>query len=345
MKAGQVTASLRQRVIAGQLRPGQRLPTWNEMEGEFGVGRPTLMRALARLKQDGLVVADSTRGTYVADRPPHLYRYGLVFSEGPGQSGWNRFWAGLDSDAVALARATNRELPPFYWTEPHPDNESYLRLLREAHAGRLAGLIVVGGGPMIEPGAIEAIGLPVVAIQAKWPAPSGVPIFDSDFDSFINLALRALQVQGRRRPAVLTNVYNPMDRITARLAEFGMSARPSWMQGVDTHHPKWAGQIIRLLLDQTQTDRPDSLVITDDNLAESALAAIVELGVRVPQDLLIVTHSNFQHPVTAVVPMLRLGFHSGKMLGMAIKTIDRLRAKLPVSMKQLLAAESLDAPL
>jgi len=338
-KTKHVVADFRRRIVSGELRPGQRMPTWDTLEVEYKIGRPTLMRVLARLKQDGLVTADSTRGTFVAERPPHLYRYALVFPEGPGQPGWNRFWDGLDGDAANLQRTTPREIPCFYWTEPHPDNDSFLRLLREARSARLGGVIIVGGRTLAEASVIEQVALPAVLVQAE-PSTTGSPTIYVDEDSFIEQSLGSLRAEGRRRPAIITNVIMSFERMMDRLAEYGLSSKPAWLQGVHTSHPWWAGQIVKLLLDPGQAERPDALIITDDNLADAAVAAIVELGLRVPQELSIVTHSNFTHPIAPVVPMLRLGYDTRKLLLLACDAIDALREHKPVPPRQLLKAEA-----
>ncbi|MFF2504895.1 GntR family transcriptional regulator [Streptomyces sp. NPDC058067] len=46
---------LRARIKAGELRPGERLPTQAELAGEFGVERGTVRQALRSLQEDGLL--------------------------------------------------------------------------------------------------------------------------------------------------------------------------------------------------------------------------------------------------------------------------------------------------
>lgn len=340
-RAGGIIEILRKEITSGRLAPAEKLGTWDEMGRRFNVGRPTLVRVMDRLKQDGLVVADSTRGTYVAERPPHLHRIALVFSEGPGQVGWNRLWAGLTADAQVVANDLGKEIVHYHWALPHADNESYRQLHHEARAGRLAGVVAVGGGPMVDPEVIESLGVPVVAMQSP-PLPKTAPVVYVDYESFSEQALRWLAARGRRRPAILTNVHYAQAGIFDRLPEFGMSAKPGWLQAADTNHAWWAGQIVRLLLDlPIGPDRPDSLIVTDDNLAEPALQAIVAMGVKVPAELDIVTHCNFTAPITPVVPMLRLGFDSREMLKLAFETISQLRAQQEVPPLQVVPAVEL----
>jgi GntR family transcriptional regulator len=73
-----VAASLRQAVVAGQLEPGQRLPSEPDLAGQLGVSRATLRHALSILEQEGLLVRQHGLGTFVSAVPPSLLRGGLA---------------------------------------------------------------------------------------------------------------------------------------------------------------------------------------------------------------------------------------------------------------------------
>lgn len=64
--AQQIADSLRDRVRAGELTPGQPLPPQREFCRLLGVGEVTLRRAMTQLAQEGWVSAQTGRGTFVA---------------------------------------------------------------------------------------------------------------------------------------------------------------------------------------------------------------------------------------------------------------------------------------
>jgi DNA-binding FadR family transcriptional regulator len=64
-----VAETLRQRLAAGQLHPGQRLPTEIRLTREFGVSRTVVREALAALAADGLVEARQGAGVFVTAHP------------------------------------------------------------------------------------------------------------------------------------------------------------------------------------------------------------------------------------------------------------------------------------
>lgn len=64
-----IHASLRRRILSGELGAGDKLPPQQEMAESFGVTLMTLRQALAALEADGLLRAERGRGTFISDRP------------------------------------------------------------------------------------------------------------------------------------------------------------------------------------------------------------------------------------------------------------------------------------
>ncbi len=64
-----VTEQLRQRIAAGEIRPGDRLPTERLLVDEFGVSRTVVREAIAGLRADGLVEARQGAGVFVLQPP------------------------------------------------------------------------------------------------------------------------------------------------------------------------------------------------------------------------------------------------------------------------------------
>jgi len=63
----QIRETLKADIIAGDIRPGDMLPTEQTLAAKFNVNRHTVRRAIASLTEDGLVAARQGHGTYVPE--------------------------------------------------------------------------------------------------------------------------------------------------------------------------------------------------------------------------------------------------------------------------------------
>jgi GntR family transcriptional regulator len=64
----QLAAILRARITSGRIPPGRVLPSEKQLEQEFGISRGTARKAIALLRDEGLVVTVAGRGTYADHR-------------------------------------------------------------------------------------------------------------------------------------------------------------------------------------------------------------------------------------------------------------------------------------
>jgi GntR family transcriptional repressor for pyruvate dehydrogenase complex len=67
--ADQIYGRILDEILSGAFPPGSRLPGENDLAHRFGVSRPIVREAIARLRVDGLVEARRGSGTFVLSRP------------------------------------------------------------------------------------------------------------------------------------------------------------------------------------------------------------------------------------------------------------------------------------
>lgn len=92
--ADQLYGQLLEKIVAGELKEGDKLPSENEISRAFNVSRPVIREALVRLQADGLVYSRQGAGSFVKARPPE----GLIKFAQP-------------SDVAALLRCFEARLP------------------------------------------------------------------------------------------------------------------------------------------------------------------------------------------------------------------------------------------
>ena len=68
-KYAQVVAEIKRRIERGDYPPGELLPSEHQLVDEFGVSRPTIVKALSSLRQDGWIDTQQGKGSFVRGRP------------------------------------------------------------------------------------------------------------------------------------------------------------------------------------------------------------------------------------------------------------------------------------
>ena len=325
--------ALRQRIRSGALAPGARVPSQAELVKRFGVSKVTAQRAVRCLVEDGFVVT-GRRGTQVAAHPPHLSRYGLVFPVASPEALRNRH-------LMALSREAERLLPPEsgqeirqYFVDERllgAKSDSLRQLIHDVENGCLRGL-VFATAPHYLAGTtvLTAEGLPRVAL-ASAVAP-GVEWIQPEGPSFVERAIAYLAARGRRRTAVILYEDVKDEAIDGCLEEMrrqGLRTAPYWIHGVSLGTPRWARHCAHLMFRAGQKERPDSLIVWDDNLVEGATAGLVDAGVRVPDDVEVVAHCNFPWPTPSAVPAKRLGFDVRDALRACLSAVEGQRQGQP----------------
>jgi len=69
-KYAQVVAEIKRRIDRGTYPPGSLLPSEKQLVGEFGVSRPTVVKSLSALRQEGWIDTQQGKGSFVRGRPP-----------------------------------------------------------------------------------------------------------------------------------------------------------------------------------------------------------------------------------------------------------------------------------
>ena len=64
----QLRQQLDSQIRAGNLQPGDRLPTVRQLSSDLGLAKNTVVRAYRALERDGLVAGQRRRGTIIAER-------------------------------------------------------------------------------------------------------------------------------------------------------------------------------------------------------------------------------------------------------------------------------------
>jgi DNA-binding LacI/PurR family transcriptional regulator len=315
-------------IVEGRWKPGEQLPTHVELLEELGVSRSTLQSALGILKEEGFVRTRRRSGSFVAEHPPHLYRYALAFPNSRQRSMRNAFHRRLAEVATRLDRSGTRQIRTFYEINPHGDSPHYRRLSHGADHHRIAGVVLV-----MEPDEVrrtplvEEAEVPVVVIGKPTEVPN-VLFVALDTDHYLEKALTYLAERGRRRIALLTHagLADEVENFEQCVEERGMTTHRWWMQITGLDAASYVANTAHLLMKCDEPARPDGLLIRDDNLVDSAIVGLSAAGMRIGRDLDVVAHANFPVQNESLAPVQRIGYDARQIIRRALELIEDANA-------------------
>jgi len=330
-KQSEIAADLRLRIISGEYPPGSQLPPVTALQERYGVTPVTVRRAVKYLCERGLLFTREREGIFVAPDPPCLCNIGLVrpYMWCPSQ-----FVAAVENELKRLCRTTtslfgtSRRFTAFDEVECPPERAErvHRELVSAVEAETVAGLVFLRPPDRFAGTAImRAPAMPRVAINDD-PIP-GVAVIQ--VDCFYDRALRYLARRGRRRVAVITITARAdswMPDVVGQVRAHGFIIHDWWVQAVPPNDVRWARNAAGLLLRANGPDRPDAVIIDDDNLVPSATAGIAATGLRVPDDVDVVAHTNFPWPTQSAVPVVRVGTDTRRLVITAVDLIETMRS-------------------
>ncbi len=327
-----VVRALRTNILNGHWSPGSQLPARLELLNSLKTTPVTLHHSVQKLVNDGFLRTAAGSGTFVSELPPHLNTYAVVFIYDPAnwrdKENWSRYYQSMTQAAVRIQQETGKRLLMFHGLDQHADSEDRMRLITHIERERLAGLIFTNhpytfeGTPIL-----DAPGIPRVAMMSEPDAKlPHVPAVSFDGNMWVTKALDHLAAQGRRRVALIDFGMGPdfSARVQAGLAARGMVSHRRWHQFVSLRNSEGASNAVELLMNDRE--RPDALLVEDDNFVEQAVAGLVAAGVKVPDEVAVVGHANFPVAPSKMLPMRLLGYDANLMMRTAVALIDRQRA-------------------
>lgn len=325
-----IEETLRGQIRDGVLPPGSRLPTRVQLEKRFSASSVTIQRALDSLIAEGFVEPRGRHGTFVVDLPPHLYRYGLVLPARPEDETWNHFYETLVREATVVTSGMPQRFAVYHGVNENVDWRDHQNLIRDLESGRLVGVFFAVNPWQLRWSTSPVLGhrLPRVQIDRGDASEPGVSRIVLE-GSWMTRALDHLRQAGAKRIAVISNrmTGGMHDDFLPILTERNLTTRRSWWFSVAPLQRATvvAAQIAFSLLDRPVEDRPDGLIIGDDNLVDDVAKGIQASGLTLPRDLAVVAHANLPDPVPPPLPCRRLGFDARRILRQALLLLDHLR--------------------
>jgi DNA-binding transcriptional regulator YhcF (GntR family) len=316
-----ISDRLEQDIVSGRLKHGERLPNTKDLSEKFGVSVPTIQQGLARLVSKGLVRRSPKLGSHV-DASSLSRRYAVVF-------GWSPFEIDTRYYSMLLAH--------FIEAMDAEDIKSDL------HVGLIRERFEVRGRQFIE-AAMEGKYSCAVLFDASseltaWAkrqdiVPCVLPA-TTDLKESARLGASCLLERGVKRPLLVSmmaesffndrahGIKDELEGFAEAFASYGRSFDPESVKYWDSSALEGYTQMRRIL---ESGSLPDGIFIHHDVLTKGVLPALAERGVRIPQDLTLVTHANKGDAFLSSYPLIKVSFDPALI---AAETFKFIRARLP----------------
>lgn len=338
-KQNHVIEALRASILTGALPAGGRIPSRKSLQERFAVASVTMQLAIDRLVADGFLEARGNQGTFVVAHIPSANHYALVSPFAATQPR-RQFWRALVNEAKVVSRTSQRRISVYYRVDGTPEAADHQRLLRDLRHQRLAGIIFAVNPFLLDETPLLTIPhVPRIAIMSGPRKHVAAAVLDDA--NWITKALDHFASRRRTHVAVLSvpgteGIFRK--RVLAGLAARGLMTKPYWWHTIDQSHAEGTQAITHLLLNSGQRERPDALLVTDDNLVEHATAGLVAAGALVPRDVEVIVHSNFPWLTPAALPVRRLGYDAREVLSNCLEWIDSTRSGTETGQNVLIPA-------
>ena len=332
-KAQAAYLSLRERVFSTGV--GVPFPPVSEISRELNVSQHTINKAYSLLETEGLIKRERRKGVFVADRTA-TGEIAVVMTQDAMKAEASPVYRMI----CATLRTVLHELNP-QWsvkihlgvsTVPGPEFPTTLDLRQPDVLPRLRG--VFSFHPLYDlESSLEQANVPVVHLGESLFEKYSVSL---DTESFLRQSIEHLAQVGCRNICFLWAKYvgdspgsvtesnvTSIQIVADEAGRHGITSMDKWIpyeeggygeqEGYELFMQLWNGlqQPARLLAPAPPrrsglAARPDAVIVSDDFLCKGVLRAVLHLGVRLPEDLRLITYSNkgvllpFHEPVTRV---------------------------------------------
>lgn len=303
-----IAATLRGWLEKGRYKAGDRFPSQNELAKSFKTSTVTAREAVALLVQEGLLERRFGSGTYVTGRTPE--RFVAVVTEldishpaiSPAflimlQAVRRRLTAAGVQTRVYIGHRT-----PFTGVEP--SRISSWEFWHDLEAGRIIGLVTVGTDSFLGRTAVAGRDIPYIdGIMLD-----GIRFWDDG--ELVAKGLDVLAGRGCRRVACVAAgkgaTHHLLEMFNREIGRYKMSTRPEWTILAPLVHERGDGAAAFRSLWLSHAEKPDGLLVLDDMLYRDMSPAFMLNDIRVPQDLIVVSHANAHDPRPFVPEPVRL---------------------------------------
>ena len=288
----QIVDGIRDAIRTGYYRPGDRLPPMRVFEEAFGVSRIVTNAVMARLATEGLVHPRRGAGAEVLGSDERVWkgRVLLVFRDESGVFYMNVMGARIRDRLVQAGYLVSQV------TVPKGPRGRDFSLMDANLRGHVDLAVLVFDDVMIE-SHLSSASVPYIVVgDGGGDAVTCVGSIRYRRDAAAPILARQCVAAGIRRILQVTMAESPQNDLGVAFAGSGIKVK-TWKirRAADTGHPfdflRGAADAFERRISKGRDWLPDLIYFTDDHLATGAFAVLPSHGVRIPEDVKVVSSS------------------------------------------------------
>ncbi len=322
----------------GKWEKGKSIPPINDLVNMYPASRMTVLKAMHLLEEEGYVTVEYGRGTIVRNELPGK-RIGILY-------GANIFSVPPPLFSLAICNGLSEMLiekfyhPKFYMIQENMKNGTTYpnpSLALDIKRQNLKGLILVSTNPL--PALCKELmdkKLPIVDMGGNKDLKYHI---DINNDHFISESISFISSKEIRSAAFMTGSREMFKKFSDGCAENNIkciwketSGNDSTIVSFRSLIPEEDGYNYFNTLWDAYSEKPQVLLISDDIMAKGAAQAISARGIKVPEDLIVISSTNSGIPLFYPIPIITYEFDTNKIISTACKLLfDQIAGKNPKS--------------
>ena len=317
----QIVSYYEDSIYSGKLAPGTHVPATLELARQFGVGRNAVQQALSILSERGLVERYSKRGTFVSQRV-NSRTIGVLFPNSIAISQQLHFSRLFCNEIIRQAREKNWNIATYYPIDMDSCRQYVSELLKDINSGKLKGILSHDNTPEMRKLLAEEATIPYV-ISGAFETEKRIT------DSMEFKGISYLLKLGHRNIAVISHsdAGSPskydLECLKKAYSEQNLPFTAKCFYEICSTEREGARVVDRII--RTSRKLPDALLVLNDEACRGVIFGLMLKGIRIPDDIAILSHSNRGYDILSPVPLTRIEVDPSKY---AMNALEHIWAKL-----------------
>ena len=273
-------------ILRGALRVGERLPSTTVLSKQFSVSPQTIQRGLNRLASKGLVARKPRVGTVVCGSLYGAKCLAVAFGSDPFQIE-SPFYRLILSALLAEGTKNDVTVKPFYHLDSRLSHDFFTDIERRYADGEINCVLKLCSDTALNYWSSANKSIPYLRLPTY------------DISQIARVGAAHLLERGCRRIVTLSlygdgsedaeDVKRERAGVEAAFNRFGLDPKGALPVQCGQTEESAYGYMMKVLAERKS---PDAVLVLHDVTCRGVIMAILENGLRIPDDIALVTHSN-----------------------------------------------------